>query len=200
LAGIAANANTLVLEFESASDETAPAVKAARVDYAQIPASEYDETLMRDNVASVDGKPSRPTILLSRDHPGGANLVDFLRSVMVLKEILRLNKNLPQRISEFYDGREIVYPTDQELRSNYHVVDAEAARLFFEVQQYYPAFQCSFNQGMRAVEHALDPEATLGPPPTCVPMSPGSLVKIEKAPAAGRKSVGRIRRPADASK
>jgi hypothetical protein len=64
---------------------------------------------------------------------------------MVLKRILALNSTLPLTIRDFYVGRQIIFPTQEDLRTSTHVIDRDAARLFFEVKEYYRAFENEFN-------------------------------------------------------
>ena len=52
---------------------------------------------------------------------------------------------MPLRIDEFYAGRQVVYPSREEVERSFHVIDADVARYFFELQQYYRAFEQEFN-------------------------------------------------------
>lgn len=66
--------------------------------------------------------------------------------VLVLKRILALNRTMPVTIDEFRVGRQITFPTEQELKDKYHVIDYDAARYFYEVINYYPEFEKAFNR------------------------------------------------------
>ena len=81
--------------------------------------------------------PNRNTLLLSSNMspPGvrGANALEVLKGVLVLKRILALNRTMPVTIDEFRVGRQITFPTEQELKDKYHIVDYDAARYFYEV-------------------------------------------------------------------
>ena len=43
-------------------------------------------------------------------------------------------------------GRQIIFPTEQELKDKYHVVDYDVAKFFYEVINYYPEFERAFNR------------------------------------------------------
>ena len=94
--------------------------------------------------------PNRNTLLLSSNMspPGvrGANALEVLKGVLVLKRILALNRTMPVTIDEFRVGRQITFPTEQELKDKYHIVDYDAARYFYEVINYYPEFEKAFNR------------------------------------------------------
>ena len=90
----------------------------------------------------------------------GASALDVLKGVLVLKRILKLNNTMPVTINEFRVGRQITFPTEQELKDKYHVIDYETASFFYEVINYYPEFEKAFNRDsasiifkMRGVEH-----------------------------------------------
>ena len=76
----------------------------------------------------------------------GASPVEILKGVLVLKRILALNRTMPVTIDEFRVGRQITFPTEQELKDKYHVIDYDAARYFYEVINYYPEFEKAFNR------------------------------------------------------
>ena len=94
--------------------------------------------------------PNRNTLLLCPEisPPGvrGANALEVLKVVLVLKRILALNSSMPVTINEFRVGRQIIFPTEQELRDKYHVIDYDAVRFFYEVINYYPEFENAFNR------------------------------------------------------
>ena len=99
--------------------------------------------------------PDRNTILLSGSvsPPGvrGATALEVLKGVLVLKRILALNSSMPVTIKEFRVGRQIIFPTEQELRDKYHVVDYDAARFFYEIINYYPEFERAFNDDAKGI-------------------------------------------------
>ena len=99
--------------------------------------------------------PNRNTLLLCPEisPPGvrGANALEVLKGVLVLKRILALNSSMPVTINEFRVGRQIIFPTEQELKDKYHVVDYDAVRFFYEVINYYPEFENAFNRDCQAI-------------------------------------------------
>ena len=94
--------------------------------------------------------PNRNTLLLCPEiaPPGvrGANALEVLKGVLVLKRILALNSSMPVTINEFRVGRQIIFPTEQELKDKYHVIDYDAVKFFYEVINYYPEFENAFNR------------------------------------------------------
>jgi Flp pilus assembly secretin CpaC len=97
-----------------------------------------------------DEDENRNTLLLSPfispSGVRGASPVEILKGVLVLKRILALNRTMPVTIDEFRVGRQITFPTEQELKDKYHVIDYDAARYFYEVINYYPEFEKAFNR------------------------------------------------------
>jgi hypothetical protein len=53
---------------------------------------------------------------------------------------------MPVTIDEFRVGRQIIFPTEQELKDKYHVIDYDVAKFFYEVINYYPEFETAFNR------------------------------------------------------
>ncbi|MBP52274.1 MAG: hypothetical protein CMI27_03925 [Opitutae bacterium] len=98
---------------------------------------------------------NRNTLLLcpSVSPPGvrGATAMEVLKGVLVLKRILALNSTMPVTIDEFRVGRQITFPTEQELRDKYHVIDYDTARFFYEVINYYPEFEKAFNRDTASI-------------------------------------------------
>jgi len=99
--------------------------------------------------------PNRNRILLSStvSPPGvrGATALEVLKGVLVLKRILALNSSMPVTIDEFRVGRQIIFPTEQELKDKYHVVDYDVAKFFYEVINYYPEFETAFNRDSASI-------------------------------------------------
>ena len=97
----------------------------------------------------------RNTVLLSNavSPPGvrGATALEVLKGVLVLKRILALNHSMPVTINEFRVGRQIIFPTEQELRDKYHIIDYDVARFFYQVINYYPEFEGAFNRDSDAI-------------------------------------------------
>ena len=113
---------------------------------------------MAGNRPKQDGSPDSWTVLLSEVNPSGvrgASGIEVLQGVLVLKRILALNTTLPLTIKEFRVGRQIIFPTEQDLRQRFHIIDRDAARFFYEVIQYYPEFEQSFNRETRLITQML---------------------------------------------
>ena len=114
----------------------------------------YIGNLMRANRRLPDGSPNRWTILLADIRPRGvrgATALEVLQGVMVLKRVLALNKTLPLTIKEFRVGRQIIFPTEEDLRKRFHIIDRDAAQFFYEIIQYYPEFEKAFSLETRRV-------------------------------------------------
>jgi len=102
----------------------------------------------------------RNTVLLSTEiaPPGvrGANALDVLKGVLVLKRIMALNHSMPLTIAEFRVGRQIIFPTEQELGDKYHIIDYDAARFFYQIINYYPEFERAFNRDAKAILERIE--------------------------------------------
>jgi general secretion pathway protein D len=154
--------NTLVLRFDASTKGTAehPFVPPkATIDYTAVEGGDqYVNMLMTGNRPLPGGDPDAWTVLLSEVNPSGvrgATGIEVLQGVLVLKRILALNKSLPMTIREFRVGRQIIFPTEQDLKQRFHIIDRDAARFFYEVIQYYPEFEQSFNRKTRQITTAL---------------------------------------------
>ena len=154
--------NSLVLRFDASNKGTDkhPFVPPkANISYESVSSPDvYVNHLMRGNRRKPDGSPNRWTLLLSDVSPTGvrgASALQVLQSVLVLKRILALNTTLPLTIKEFRVGRQIIFPTEQDLKQRFHIVDRDAARFFYEVIQYYPEFEKSFNRETQRVSALL---------------------------------------------
>jgi len=148
------NNKTLVLTFDAQQKGTPkhpfvpPKAKISyQSDYTS-PGS-YISDLMHGNKRQPDGSPDKWTVLLSNINPRGvrgATALEVLQSVMVLKRILALNTTLPLSIKEFRVGRQIIFPTEQDLQQRFHIIDRDAAQFFYQVVQYYPEFEKTFSR------------------------------------------------------
>jgi hypothetical protein len=63
---------------------------------------------------------------------------------------------MPLTLNEFHIGRQIIFPSQEELQQGYHLVDREVAQLFYEVYNYYPAFEQEFNRQAHYMNALLD--------------------------------------------
>jgi len=154
--------NTLELTFDArfnGSEEHPFAQPKASIGYQDIEnTTDYVSRLMVGNRRAPDGSPNKWTVLLSDINPPGvrrATTIEVLKGVLVLKRILALNKTLPLTVKEFRVGRQLIFPTEQDLEQRYHILDRDAARYFFEIIQYYPEFEKLFNIETRNILEQL---------------------------------------------
>ena len=152
--------NTLVLTFDARSQGT-PEHPFARpktvVSYEHLTPETYDARLMQGNRPGPDGSPDQWTILLTDAYAGTAHPIDVLKGVLVLKRILSLNTDLlPLTIRGFHVGRQIIFPSQQDLQRRHHIIDRDAAQFFYEVIHYYPAFEGKFNRETRGIMEMLE--------------------------------------------
>jgi general secretion pathway protein D len=156
--------NTLTLTFDTRAGGTQkhPFVPPkSQVSYEQLDLSQdgYLASLMHRNQRAADGRPDHWSILLTETKPPGvrgATTLEVLQGVMVLKRLLALNTSLPLTIGEFRVGRQIIFPTDQDLKQRYHIIDRDAAQYFYEVIQYYPEFEKAFSIETRKITRMLE--------------------------------------------
>jgi type II secretory pathway component GspD/PulD (secretin) len=140
--------NAMVITFDAENRGTPdhPFVQPkATVTYENVTKESYEKRLIELNPRSPDGRPLKHSILISEEYPGRANPLDVLKGVIILKRLLSLNTNLPMTIKDFHVGRQIIFPTEEDIQQGFHVIDRDAAQLFFEVMQYYRAFEQEFN-------------------------------------------------------
>lgn len=160
-----ADANTLTLRFPDQvespvpsrfAEATAPRLRPAVIDYERIePINAQKRLKLANGLGATPGLAVAPTIHLGSRPASAPDPMEILRSVLVLKRVLDLNDSLPKEIDEFYVGRQIVYPSPDDLATAFHVVDARTAELFFEVQHYYPAFEAAFNRALASIRSEL---------------------------------------------
>ena len=81
------------------------------------------------------------TILISRDKDERR-----LYDVLVMKKVLEMNPDLELTLQYFKPGIEILFPSPDVLLDNNHVVDRDAAKYFYEVNDYYGSFEQEFNR------------------------------------------------------
>jgi len=81
------------------------------------------------------------TILISEDK-NERRLYD----VLVLKKVLEMNPDLKLTLQYFKPGIEILFPSPDVLLNNNHVVDRDAAKYFYEANDYYGSFEEEFNR------------------------------------------------------
>jgi hypothetical protein len=147
-----ASGNTLVLEYDARTAGTPEhpfSQPTANVSFESVSPETFFHRLAQGNRRSAAGAPEAWTVILTDAYAGTARPIDVLKGVMVLRRLLALNPNLPLSLDAFRAGRQIVFPTETELRQTHHLVDAEVARLFFEITSYYPAFEEEFKERAR---------------------------------------------------
>ena len=149
--------NTLTLAYNvrtAGSPEHPFSQPTAAVALESLRPEQFFNRLNLGNHRSTSGTPETWTILLTDAYAGTVAPMDVLKGIMVLQRIIALNPNLDLSLDGFRTGRQIVFPNETELRQGHLLVDAEAARLFYEITSYYPAFEEEFKQRARSlVDH-----------------------------------------------
>ena len=160
LAGLGKGQNTLSLTFE-AQPKVTPEHPLAQpkcvTTYENLTADQYLLRLRKGNQRDTEGNHLNWTVVLSDTYEGiRVPPIELLRAVMVLKRILALNGRALLSLREYQAGRQIIFPSEDELRNSFHIIDRDAARLFYEVIQYYPEFEVEFNLQTQKILHILD--------------------------------------------
>lgn len=158
MAGMSAESNALALTFQARPRETPDrpfGAPTATVSIEPVTTETFAARLAALNRRSPSGEPETWSLLLTEAFSGTAAPDDVLMGVMVLKAIINLNPNLPLTIRGFHTGRQVVFPTEAELRKSYSLIDLEAAKLFYEVTSYYPAFEEEFKHSARRLVEVM---------------------------------------------
>ena len=146
--------NALVLDYADNKAKTAGPFEHPRARISHTNVANPDNYVEQISVLNSDDL-ARNTLLLSNavTPPGvrGATALEVLKGVLILKRILALNPSMPVTIQEFRVGRQIIFPTEQELRDKYHIIDYDVARYFYQVINYYPEFERAFNRDSDAI-------------------------------------------------
>ena len=79
----------------------------------------------------------------------GATALELLKGIVVLKKVLELNSEMPRTLKAFREGRQLLFPSTDDLGESFHLIDFETAELFYEVLQYYPEFEAEFKAGLQ---------------------------------------------------
>ncbi len=147
----AQNDNSLFLTIDKSfrgTPEHPLALPKADVSYETIESGNYLEKLIQENNSFPEDASSGTwtTIVSTINPPGvrGRTALEVLQGVMVLKRILALNSTLPMTVDEFRVGRQIILPTETDLRQRFQIIDRDIAEYFYEVIQYYPEFEKVF--------------------------------------------------------
>jgi hypothetical protein len=118
--------------------------------------------LMRLNPDVRPGEKAMRTILLTHSaQPNGvrgASSLEVLKGVLVMKKVLQLNSAMPRTLDAFKEGRQLLFPSAEDLEKSFHLIDFDTARLFFEVIQYYPEFEKQFKLGLDNAQTQLEAE------------------------------------------
>jgi general secretion pathway protein D len=148
----------LTFEAQPQGTEARPLVPPkALVSYPGVTAQKYPELLINGNTRNPDGSPREWMVLLGKSYSGiRVSPLELLQGVLVLKRLLELNRSMPLTLKEFHIGRQIIFPSQEELQQGYHIVDRQAAMLFYQVYNYYPVFEQEFNQETRRMNAMLD--------------------------------------------
>ena len=90
--------------------------------------------------------------------------VERLRKVLILKLVLALNENMPLTLQAFRPGVQILFPTREDMRNRYHLIDREAAQLFYETKYPYQVTQRVLNATLSRVKEELGIKEEAGLP------------------------------------
>ena len=108
----------------------------------------FTRTLIDANPDVGHGQKAMRTILISEGAQPkgvrGASSLDVLKGVLVMKKVIQLNSAMPRTLEAFREGRQLLFPSAEDLENSFHLIDFDTARLFFEVIQYYPEFEKQF--------------------------------------------------------
>ncbi len=151
LQGLKRQALVLGFKPESGADFAQPAASVRRLsgDSPEV------EQLIGFQPVDASGAGETHIVLNGQDDQSTSGL-DWLRGALIMKWIIDLNPNLPMTLDAIYTGRQIVYPTREDLSEGFHFIDRRTARYWNELQHYYPAFESEMNRSLRAVGMSSD--------------------------------------------
>ena len=151
--------HSVALEIDLTGQGTAerPLVQPmARVDRVSMNDSEAFTRMLLARNESGQHERKKATILLSNQvlprGVRGATALEVLKGVLVLKKILHLNREMPQKLTDFKEGRQLLFPSSEDLGESFHLIDFDTAELFYEIIQYYPEFEAEFKAGLQLSE------------------------------------------------
>jgi len=124
--------------------------------YESIPAADLASRIRQTNTPGPAGGRDRATMILSDDSWANTPTLELLRRVLVLKRLLELNSSLPLTIRDFHAGRQVIFPSEEDLSQRFHVIDLDTARLFYEVGDSYSAFEKEFNRRTKRARELID--------------------------------------------
>jgi general secretion pathway protein D len=139
------DSNAILLEYNPAryNNQDQFVRPAATVSNVELPDTPYKDILRGYNEPSI----GKYGILLS-----SSKNRKRLLEVLILKEVLSMNPDLKLQINTFKAGVEIQFPAPETLEKNTHVIDPETAKYFYEINDYYSAFQLQFNNAYSKLE------------------------------------------------
>ena len=109
-----------------------------------------DELLWDLNTYGARAQAEQWAVVLSDEED-----VERLRKVLILKRVLSLNKNLEHTLQAFRPGVQILFPTREDMRNRYHLIDREVAQLFYETKYPYQVAQRQLNEAVHRVQEVL---------------------------------------------
>ncbi len=151
---------TLTYDAHPLGTEDRPFVPpVATVTHPTVAPEAYQRMLLGGNQRNPDGTPKSWMIILPKDkgyYGIRVSPLELLQGVLVLERVLALNKSMPLTLKEFQVGRQIIFPSQEELEQSWHFVDRQAAQLFYEVYNYYAAFEQEFNREASTINAMLE--------------------------------------------
>ena len=142
---------TLVISFDPGADPgsvfSPPLASISWVGREAGGYQDYQEALRDGNPRETagDGGWLRQEIRLSAGF--GFDPWRHLQLTLMLKRLLELNQGRGLlTLPGFHPGREVVFPTVQDLRERNHLVDRKTAQLFYETLDYYWAFEQEYRR------------------------------------------------------
>lgn len=183
LANLGAGNNTLIMSFDSKRALTPehPFLQSrAAESAASVKPERWYERLQECYRSNPDGTDGSWCIPVGDYAIGQYKVQDVLRAALMMKRVLSLNESMPLTIKDFKAGRQLVFPSENELTQGYWVIDQDVARYFDEAILYYPAFERSFlRQSTRIISDLEEKSAPILPPlppvPPSLPPVPPSL-------------------------
>ena len=70
----------------------------------------------------------------------------MLIEALILKHLLEINEDMALSIDSFRRGLEIQFPNPEILESNIQLIDEDIVNYYYEIFDYYYAFEQKFNE------------------------------------------------------
>ncbi len=145
--------DVLVVPFALRNDGSA----YAEPRWQPLPPEGYSSLLRSGNPLPTPGAAPELVTMVLGERPGSTPPLDVLRRVLVLERVLELNPSLAMELDALHVGLQIIFPSEEDLTQRFHLVDRETARLFFEVEEYYAAFERRFDRQIGRAFELLEP-------------------------------------------